>query len=74
MCSCNVAATNQPIKLQDLDDERLLIAAVDCTISPAPPWLLVRPSCPPCHTCCLAASSRHPRLHAEKDEVERKYY
>lgn len=60
--------------MRDIDDEWLLIAAVDCTISPAPPWLLVRPSCPPCHTCCLAASSQRPHLHAGKDKEERVDY
>ena len=41
------------------------------TISPALPWLLVQPFCPPCHTCCLAAFSQHPHLRAEKKKHKR---
>lgn len=48
------------------EDDWLLVAAEGCIVSPAPPWPLVRPACPPCHTCCLAASSQRPHLHAEK--------
>lgn len=70
---CKAAATNQPIvaaALQDLIDEWPFTAAQDRTTSPALPWLLVRPSCHPCHTCCLAAFAQRPHLHAEKNKTQ----
>lgn len=53
-------ATTEPIRTF----ERCIDAGVLCSILPALPWLLVRPSCPPCHTCCLAASFQRPHSHA----------
>lgn len=57
-----------------LTNSCLQLRLVECPILPAPPWLLVRPSCPPCHTCCLAASSRRLHSRAENGKEETVYY